>query len=62
MRRLTAVLLAAAAAAPLLGSAPAAASITCPPRYGIELTGRQPFCSVWCAMTLDLTDPCWIQD
>lgn len=62
MRRVTALLIAAAAAAPLLASAPAEASIYCAPRYGIPITGRQPFCSVWCAMTLDLTDPCWIQD
>jgi hypothetical protein len=61
MRRALLPLVAAAAiAAPLLAAAPADASITCHPQYGIP--GRQPFCTVFCAATLDLGNPCWIQD
>jgi len=60
MRRLTLLLLAAAAAMPLLAGSPAHASTICTPHP--PLPGRQPFCTVYCAMTLDLSDPCWSED
>lgn len=64
MRRVSLLLAALAAVSPLFAAAPAEASITCAAPYESpnDILGRQPFCSVWCAMTLDLRDPCWIQD
>lgn len=64
MRRLSLLVAAVAAASPLLTATPANASITCAAPYDapFNLLGRQPVCTVWCAMTLDLSDPCWVQD
>lgn len=60
MRRLSLLVAAAAVAAPLFAAAPAEASTVCGSQFG--LPGRQPFCTVFCALELDLGHPCWIQD
>ncbi|HEX8003755.1 MAG TPA: hypothetical protein VF519_13785 [Mycobacteriales bacterium] len=60
MRRLALLALGVAAAAPLFAAAPASASTVCASQY--RLPGRQPYCTVFCALTLDLDDPCWSQD
>lgn len=64
MRRTFLLVAAFAVASPLFASAPAEASITChdPLDSPGHVTGRQPVCTVWCAATLDLRDPCWYQD
>lgn len=60
MRRLLLVAALATAAFPLF-SAPAQASINCGPYLIFEDAGP-PFCTVKCALKLNLSDPCWIQD
>lgn len=60
MRRLLLLAALTTAAFPLF-TAPAQASINCGPYLIFEDAGP-PFCTVKCALTLDLHDPCWIQD
>ena len=60
MRRLSLLVLAAAAAGPLLAGAPARANVYCADLGPVP--GYGPVCTVRCALKADLRDPCWIQD